>query len=206
MKKTIRRSTKTLRERTKLNYADEFYRKPCWLDLWRDNCNPCLLTFWSRIDETNAAILISYWFDAGFLTRTKNRTRYQVHSTYYSQLKFYTLKGKTQIPGTKKLKAIQNSLHFQTVCQRIWMSMRILQTFSIGQLQACSSAGNDLTRTFVNQLYQLNYIRLKVCYGSIYEINEDIYQLIRDTGVKPPFLCGEGSLYDLNTQCVYFTD
>jgi hypothetical protein len=53
----------------KLDDADEFYRQPCWLELWRKTCDPCRLTFWSRIDETNAAILISYWEAAGFLTR-----------------------------------------------------------------------------------------------------------------------------------------
>ena len=41
----------------KLDYADQFYRQPCWLELWRKTCDPCRLTFWSRIDETNAATL-----------------------------------------------------------------------------------------------------------------------------------------------------
>jgi hypothetical protein len=211
MKKTIA---------AKLENLDEFYRQPCWLELWRKTCDPCRLTFWSRIDETNAAILISYWETAGFLTRARKRTRYRVHSTYYSQLKFYTLKPRPRIPGTKKAKPIQNTLYFRTVCQRIWMSMRILQTFSIGQLQACSNVCNDIVRTFVTQLYQLNYVRLQVCHGSNFEGNEDIYQLIRNTGARrfrgklPPksslakalFLCGEGSLYDLSTYCIYFTD
>ena len=197
MKKTIA---------NKLDYADEFYRQPCWLELWRKTCDPCRLTFWSRIDETNAALLISYWEAAGFLIRARNGTRYRVHSTYYSQLKFYTLKPRPRIPGTKKAKPIQNTLYFRTVCQRIWMSMRILQCFSIGQLQACSSVCNDIVRTFVTQLYQLNYVRLQVCYGSNFEGNEDIYQLIQNTGAKAPFLCGEGSLYDLSTCCIYFTD
>jgi hypothetical protein len=27
----------------KLDYADEFYRQPYCLDLWRDTCDPCRL-------------------------------------------------------------------------------------------------------------------------------------------------------------------
>ena len=61
---------------------------------------------------------------------------------------------------TKRVIHIKNTPYFLTACQRIWMSMQILRTFSIGQIQACSNVYNDIARIVVRQLYQLNYARL----------------------------------------------
>jgi hypothetical protein len=188
----------------KLDSSDEFYQRPCWLGIWRETCNPYHLTFWSCINEKNALILISYLEAAGFLTRYNDYSPYRVNPTYYSQI--YTYKPKPLVPGAKKAKPIQNTQNFRESCQRLWISVRILKTFSIGQLQICSNVCNDIARTFVNQLYQLNYVQLKFCYGSNFEGNEDIYQLINDTGVRAPFLCAEGRLYDLNTSYIYWND
>ena len=84
--------------------------------------------------------------------------------------------------------------------------MRILRTFSIGQIQACSNVYNDTARIVVRQLYRLNYARLVAVDDAYFQGNEDIYQLIRDTGAKAPFLCADGILYDLNTCCIYYND
>jgi hypothetical protein len=84
--------------------------------------------------------------------------------------------------------------------------MRILRTFTTGQLQICSDVGNDIVHSVVLQLRLLSYVRLIHWYDSDLDGNEHIYQLIRDTGVKAPFLCANGILYDLNTRCIYFTD
>ena len=190
---------------SKLIHADKFYREPCWLDVWRDGCDPYHFTFWRRINEPNALILISHLEAAGFLIRPKNqpKARCQVHPTYYSQLKFYCLKPKII---TKRVIHIKNTPYFLAACKRIWMSMRILRTFSIGQIQACSNVYNDTARIVVRQLYQLNYARLIAVDDAYFRGNEDIYQLICDTGAKAPLLCADGILYDLNTCCIYYID
>jgi hypothetical protein len=192
---------------SKLVRPDKFYRQPCWFDIWRDTCSDRQLTFWSRMNESNASVLISYLEADGFLTRLEDCSpvRLQVHSTYYSQLKVYRVKLKGRIPSMKNVQML-NTLYFLTSLQKIWMSMRILRTFSKGQLQTCSDVGKDIVQTVVSQLCLLTYVRIKTLYDSDFEGNEHIYQLIRDTGVKAPFLCANGILYDLNTRCIYFTD
>jgi hypothetical protein len=159
------------------------------------------------MNESNASVLISYLETDGFLTRLEDFSpaRLQVHSTYYSELKSYRIKLKDRIPGMKNVQML-NTPYFLTSFQKIWMSMRILRTFSKGQLQTCADVGKDIVHTVVLQLCLLTYVRIKTYYESDFEGNEHIYQLIRDTGVKAPFLCANGILYDLNTRCIYFTD
>jgi hypothetical protein len=192
---------------SKLGRPDKFYRQPCWLDIWRHTCSDRQLTFWSRMNESNASILISYLEADGFLTRIEDCSpaRLQVHSTYYSGLKSYRIKLNRRLPEMKNRQRL-NTLYFFTDFQKIWMSMRILRTFSKGQLQICSDVGKDVVQTVVSQLCLLTYVRIKTRYDADFEGNEHIYQLIRDTGVKAPFLCANGILYDLNTRCIYFTD
>ncbi|MDV2997483.1 MAG: hypothetical protein N4J56_007188 [Chroococcidiopsis sp. SAG 2025] len=195
---------------------DEFYQQPCWLDVWLATYDGNQLAFWSHLNEIEAALLLSHLESAGFLHRLGNSspvesdsrtpTRFQVHPTYYSELKFYRLNSKPPVPGVKKAKPVRHTPRFRTALQRIWTSMRILQTFSIGQLQACSDASNEVVRTVVTQLYQLNYVQLKHYCHPYFAGNEDIYQLIRDTGTKAPFLCTDGILYDSNTHCIYQTE
>jgi hypothetical protein len=186
---------------------DKFYRQPCWVDIWRHTCSDRQLTFWSRMNESNASVLISYLEADGFLTCFEDCSpaRLQVNSTYYSRLKSYRVKLKGRIPGMNNVQML-NTPYFLTSLQKIWMSMRILRTFSKGQLQTCSAVGKDVVQTVVSQLCLLTYVRLKTHYDSDFEGNEHIYQLIRDSGVKAPFLCANGILYDLNTRCIYFTD
>jgi hypothetical protein len=186
--------------------SDEFYQRRSWLNIWLETLNPYHLVFWSRIDETNSLILLSHLEATGFVTQCRERSSYQVQPTYYSDIKMYICKPKPLIIGAKKAKLVTNTHNFRESCRRIWTSMRILQTFSIGQLQICSDVCEDIARTFVTQLYQLNYIQLRFCYGYNFEGNEDIYQLINNTGPKAPFLCGDGRLYDLNTDCIYLND
>jgi hypothetical protein len=192
---------------SKFDSSDEFYQHRSWLNIWLETLNPYHLVFWSRIDETNTLILMSHFEAAGFVTRYRNRSSYRVRPTYYSEIKMYVCKPKPLVIGAKKAKPVQNTLNFRESCHRIWTSMRILQTFSIGQLQICSDVHEDVARTFVAQLYQLNYIQLRFfSYGYNFEGNEDIYQLINNTGPKAPFLCGDGRLYDLNNDCIYLND
>jgi hypothetical protein len=185
---------------------DKFYQQPCWLDIWLHRCSEYQLTFWSRMNESNASVLISYLEADGFLTRLEDCSspRLKVHTTYYSRLKFYRIKLNRRLPEMKNRQML-NTLYFLTAFQKIWMSMRILRTFSKGQLQICSAVGKDVVQTVVSQLCLLTYVRLKTCYHSDLEGKENIYQLIRDTGVKAPFLCANGILYDLNTRCIYFS-
>jgi hypothetical protein len=192
---------------SKLVRPDKFYRQPCWVDIWRHTCSDRQLTFWSRMNESNASILISYLETDGLLTRIEDCSpaRLQVHSTYYSELKSDRIKLNRRLPEMKNRQML-NTLYFFTAFQKIWMSMRILRTFSKGQLQTCSAVGKYVVQTIGSQLCLLTYVRLKTRYDSELEGNEHIYQLIRDTGVKAPFLCANGILYDLNTRCIYFTD
>ena len=195
---------------------DEFYGQPCWLDIWMATCDANQLAFWSGLDEAEAARLLSHLECDGFLIRqshdpsdqrmSRALLRFQVQPTYYSELKFYRFKPKPPVPGAKKAKPIQHTSRFRLALQRIWTSMRILQTFSIGQLQACSNAPNEVVRTVTSQLYQLNYVQLKLYHHPYFGGNEDLYQLMRNTGPKAPFLCADGVLYDANTHCVYRID
>jgi hypothetical protein len=186
--------------------SDEFYQRHIWLNIWLGTCNPYHLVFWSGIDDTNTLILLSHLEAAGLLTRRREQYSYRVHPAYYSKIKICICKPKPLVIGAKKAKQVKNTYEFRESCHRIWTSMRILQTFSIGQLQICSDVCEDIARTFVTQLYQLNYIQLRSCYGSNLGGNEDIYQLINNTGPKAPFLCADGRLYDLNTDCIYLND
>jgi site-specific DNA-methyltransferase (adenine-specific) len=114
---------------SKLCRPDNFYRQPCWLDIWRHTCSDRQLTFWSRMNERNASVLISYLEADGFLTRLEDCSpaKLQVHSTYYSQLKSYRVKLKGRIPSMNNVQML-NTPYFLTSLQKIWMSMRILRT------------------------------------------------------------------------------
>ncbi|GAP99943.1 hypothetical protein [Leptolyngbya sp. NIES-2104] len=81
--------------------------------------------------------------------------------------------------------------------------MRILQTSSIGQLQACSNTSNELARRIVSQLYRFDYLRLQQQYHPYFAGNEDVYCLVRNTGAKAPLLFASGVLYDPNTHQIY---
>jgi hypothetical protein len=139
-----------------------FYQRPCWLDLWLESFNPNQLEFWSQMEEADAARLLSHLERAGILTITHDasRIRLQVHSTYYSALKIYRLRAKPSVPGTPKAHPIKHTQQFRYAMQRIWTSMRILQSFSVGQLQSCSEVSNDAVQTVVFQLYQFGYLQL----------------------------------------------
>jgi len=185
---------------------EDFYQHPCWLDLWLESFNLNQLEFWSQLEGTDAARLLSHLERAGFLTMTHDasRIRLQVHSAYYSALKIYRLQAKPSVPGTPKASPVKHTQRFRYAMQRIWTSMRILQTFSVGQLQACSDVSNDMVRTVVFQLYQFGYIQLLSYYPHrCFLGNENLYQLTENTGARAPFLYGNKILYDANTNYIY---
>jgi hypothetical protein len=185
--------------------SNAFYQQPCWLDIWLDQCSITQLEFWSRFDESDAFILLSLLEEAGFVTRLGDRTtpHFRVHPTYYQNLTFYGVNLKPPVPGAKTVKRYQNTLHFRDTVGRIWTSMRILQTFSIGQLQACANTGNEPAQRIVSQLYRFDYLRLQQQYHPCFAGNEDIYYLVRDTGAKAPLLCASGILFDPKTHQIY---
>jgi hypothetical protein len=203
----VKKKKKKKKTALQLVHPGNFYQQPCWVDIWRHSCSDHQLTFWSRMNENSASVLISYLEADGFVSRLEDcdSARLQVHSTYYSGLKFYRIRHKNRLPRVNN-QQIQSTRNFIAKIQKIWMSMRILRTFTTGQLQICSDVGNDIVHSLVLQLRLLSYVRLIHWYDSDLDGNEHIYQLIRDTGVKAPFLCANGILYDLNTRCIYFTD
>ncbi|MDV2997737.1 MAG: hypothetical protein N4J56_007442 [Chroococcidiopsis sp. SAG 2025] len=185
--------------------SDAFYRQPCWLDIWLDQCSTTQLEFWSQFDESDALFLLSLLEQAGFVTRLGDRTppRFRAHPTYYQNLRFYRVDLKPPVRGAKTVKRCQNTLHFRNTVGRMWTSMRILQTFSIGQLQACTDTGNEPAQRIVSQLYRFNYLRLQQQYHPCFAGNEDVYCLVRNTGAKAPLLFASGILYDPNTHQIH---
>lgn len=185
--------------------SDAFYQQPCWLDVWLDQCSTTQLEFWSRFDEFDALVLLSLLEQAGFVSQLGDRTppHFRVHPTYYQDLRFYCINLKPPVVGAKTVKRYQNMLSFRNTVGRMWTSMRILQTFSIGQLQACSDTSNELARRIVSQLYRFDYLRLQQQYHPYFAGNEDVYCLVCNTGAKAPLLFAGGVLYDLNTHQIY---
>ncbi|MBE9012322.1 hypothetical protein IQ250_19170 [Pseudanabaenaceae cyanobacterium LEGE 13415] len=185
--------------------SDAFYQHPCWLDIWLDQCSTTQLEFWSRFDEFDALVLLSLFEQAEFVIRLGDRTppHFRVHPTYYQTLRFYNINLKPTVEGTKRVKRYQNTLNFQNIVRRMWTSMRILQTFSIGQLQACADTGNEPAQRIVSQLYRFDYLRLRQQYHRCFAGNEDVYCLVRNTGAKAPLLFTGGVLYDPNTHQIY---
>lgn len=188
-----------------LNTSELFYQQPCWLDVWLDQCSTAQLEFWSRFNEFDALVLLSRLEQAGFVTRIGDPAspHFRVHPTYYQKLKFYTVHLKSPVAGTKIVKRYRNTLNFQNTVGRMWTSMRILQTFSSGQLQACADTSNEPAQRIVSQLYQFDYLRLRQQYHQCFAGNEDVYCLVRNTGAKAPLLFAGGVLYDLNTHRIY---
>ncbi|MBE9011668.1 hypothetical protein IQ250_15795 [Pseudanabaenaceae cyanobacterium LEGE 13415] len=193
--------------RTK-SQPDDFYQQPCWMDIWLTTFDMSQLDFWSQLDEADAARLLSHLADAGFVIEVKaTRTtslQFRVDSTAYSHLTFYRVQAKPQVPGTLKPQSVQDTLQFRAALQRLWTSMRILQTFTVGQVQACSNVTNNIAQTVVYVLYQIGYLQLISYYPHPYFLgNEDSYQLLLNTGATAPFFCGDGLLFDVNTHCIY---
>lgn len=185
--------------------SEQFYQQPCWLDIWLDQCSTTQLEFWSRFDEFDALVLLSLFEQAGFVTRLGDHTppHFRVHPTYYQSLRLYRVDLKPPVPSVKTVKRYQNTLPFRNTVGRMWTSMRILQTSSIGQLQACSNTSNELARRIVSQLYRFDYLRLQQQYHPYFAGNEDVYCLVRNTGAKAPLLFAGGVLYDPNTHQIY---
>ena len=186
--------------------SDEFYQQRCWLDFWLENFDFATLEFWGQFEEVEAMSLLSCLETAGFVTliHAADQIHLQVHPTYYSELRIRRIQAKPLVPGTLRAAPVQHSLSFRNGVQRLWTSMRILQSFSAGQLQACSNVTNGVARTAVFQFYQLDYLQLLSYYPNpCFSGNENQYQLIRNTGARAPVLCGNGLLYDPNTNCIH---
>ena len=206
MKKLTNKQHRSKAPATCYKQSDEFYQQRCWLDLWLENFDFAALEFWGQLEEVEAASLLSCLEKAGFVTRIDavDRSHLQVHPTYYSEPKIRRIQAKPPVPGTPKAAPVQHSLSFRNGVQRLWTSMRILQSFSVGQLQACSNVTNGVARTVVFQFYQLNYLHLLSYYPNpCFCGNENQYQLIQNTGARSPILCGDGLLYDTNTNCIH---
>ncbi|MBW4550795.1 MAG: hypothetical protein KME35_06760 [Aphanocapsa sp. GSE-SYN-MK-11-07L] len=193
---------------TQQNHPNDFYHQPCWLGIWSEQFDTNILGFWGRVDEVNALKLLSYLEQAGLIIPIPNTSpvKYKAKPTFASELKLCRLKFKPPVPGTENVMSPRNTLVFFNSCQKLWQTMRILQSFSIGQLQACSDVSSKIVRTVVAQLYQLGYIQTLSLKHKYFNGNEDTYQLVRDTGAKAPLLCADGISYDPNIRTIYLQE
>lgn len=78
--------------------------------------------------------------------------------------------------------------------ERIWRSMRILRTFTRGDLMAVSQSSRGVTWRFLQALVKHGYLR-PMRAGREHKM---VYTLILDTGPVPPRPFADGTLFDLN--------
>ncbi len=84
--------------------------------------------------------------------------------------------------------------------------MRILQIFSVSQILICSEISELVALEFVYQMHQIDFLRLvEGCEAGVFG-NENIYQLIENTGPIAPLICADGIVYDINTRTIYMTE
>lgn len=92
-----------------------------------------------------------------------------------------------------------------TVHRRLkqWQAMRILRRFTVSDLLAVTEQTNKHSLlTYLGQLRRAGFVRAH--YGNRGRHEPTQFQLIRDSGPKPPALLKKGSvIYDLNTDTEY---
>ncbi|EGU35365.1 hypothetical protein [Vibrio scophthalmi] len=76
--------------------------------------------------------------------------------------------------------------------RKVWMSMRILRTFSQADLIITTEGSYRTVRRYLSALIKAGYIRQQGRGQSAK------YQLLRNTGPKPPAIKGD-ALFDQNT-------
>ncbi len=80
--------------------------------------------------------------------------------------------------------------------RKVWMSMRILRTFSQADLLITTETSYRTVRRYLSALTKAGYVRQQ---GKGHEAK---YQLLRNTGPKPPSIKGD-RLIDQNTGITY---
>jgi hypothetical protein len=56
----VKKKKKKKKTASQLVHPGKFYQQPCWVDIWQHSCSDHQLTFWSRMNESSASVLISY--------------------------------------------------------------------------------------------------------------------------------------------------
>ncbi|WP_019500862.1 hypothetical protein [Pseudanabaena sp. PCC 6802] len=83
--------------------------------------------------------------------------------------------------------------------EKIWRSMRIFKTFTVGDIAMVCGLHEDTVGRYVNKLKQVDYVRVHVSNkGGGKAGAYHTYRLVRDTGPRSPVVLGDGRAFDCN--------
>ena len=84
----------------------------------------------------------------------------------------------------------------------LWLAMRVLRRFDVGQLMTTTEATRSNAQTFVTYLWQAGILRC-VVKGAASRKQMAVYQLVIDNGPKAPITRRSGDVYDPNVDRIY---
>lgn len=94
----------------------------------------------------------------------------------------------------------------QSVSNRIWRAMRMLRPFTFVDIETTAEASRRYVSNYCWALHRAGYLRRTEAKSTGGPGRSTAYWLlIRDTGPMPPMRRRDGTVYDVNEECVYGT-
>lgn len=102
---------------------------------------------------------------------------------------------------SKRLKNVKNNQRKNTARLRVWRIMRIGKLFTVNEITIMAEAGRGNIKHWLYCLEQAGYIRKVGTKKSDSGIGkENVYRLVKNTGLEAPIQKDMGFLYDPNTK------